>query len=205
MRMWAVPWDVVGLMETWLDAESEKKVGLEGYVVECASRKDNGGGGVALFIKEGLTYKTWPDLGIFEEGEFESVFVEINRGGRHINDVVGVVHRPPRAALSVFNERMAQLLGRLGGMNGYIMGDFNADLIKTGTTGPTAEFLGTFTSRGYYPLVSLPTRLTDETSTLIDNILPNNLGAQMEAGLVKVRLSDHLPIFAMVGILGRGE
>jgi hypothetical protein len=54
-------------------------VGLKGYVVECASRKDKGGGGVALFVKEGLTYKTRPDLGIFEEGEFESVFVEIDR------------------------------------------------------------------------------------------------------------------------------
>jgi hypothetical protein len=83
-------------------------------------------------------------------------------------------------------------------VNGYIMGDFNADLIKTGTNGLTAEFLGTFTSRGYYPLVSLPTRLTDQTLTLIDNIFTNNLGAQMEAGLVKVRVLDHLPIFAMV-------
>jgi hypothetical protein len=70
---------------------------------------------VALFIKERLTYKTRPDFWIFEDGEFELVFVEINRGGGHRNDVVGVVYRPPRAALSVFNERMAQLLGRLGG------------------------------------------------------------------------------------------
>ena len=89
-------------------------------------------------------------------------------------------------------------------MNGYIMGDFNADLIKTGTNGLTAEFLGTFTSGGYYPLVSLPTRLTDQTSTLIDNIFTNNLGVQMEAGLVKVKVSDHLPIFAMVGGPGGG-
>jgi hypothetical protein len=29
---------------------------------------DSGGGGGALFVKEGLTYKTRPDLGIFEEG-----------------------------------------------------------------------------------------------------------------------------------------
>jgi hypothetical protein len=91
-------------------------------------------------------------------------------------------------------------------VNGYIMGDFNADLIKTGTNGPTAEFLGTFTSEGYYPLVSLPTRLTDQTSTLIDNIFTNNLGAQMEASLVKVRVSDNLPIFAMVGVVrSRGQ
>ena len=84
------------------------------------------------------------------------------------------------------------------------MGDFNVDLIKTGTHGSTAEFLWGFTSGGFYPLVSLPTRLTDTTATLIDNILMNNLGAKMEAGLVMVRVSDHLPIFAMVGGFGEG-
>jgi hypothetical protein len=42
MRMWAVPWDVVGLVEMWLDAEIEKRVVLGGYVVECASWKNKG-------------------------------------------------------------------------------------------------------------------------------------------------------------------
>jgi hypothetical protein len=84
------------------------------------------------------------------------------------------------------------------------MGDFNANLIKTGTNGLTAEFLGTFTSGGYYPLVSFPTRMTDQTSTLIDIIFTNNLGVQMEAGLMKVKVSNHLHIFAMVSGPGRG-
>jgi hypothetical protein len=58
MRMWAVPWDVLGLAGTWLDADSEKRVGLEGYRVECSSREEKGGGGAVLFVKEGLMYKT---------------------------------------------------------------------------------------------------------------------------------------------------
>jgi hypothetical protein len=69
---------------------------------------------VVVFVKEGLTYKTQPDLKIFE-GEFESTFIEIDRGGGCRNDIVGIVYRPPRTGLSVFNERMAQLIGRLGG------------------------------------------------------------------------------------------
>jgi exonuclease III len=47
-----VRWDVVGLAETWLDAENEKGVGMEGYEVVCASCKDKRGGGVAVFIRE---------------------------------------------------------------------------------------------------------------------------------------------------------
>ena len=52
---------------------------------------------------------------------------------------------------------------------------FNVDLIKVGTHGPTSDFVEGFTSGGFYPLISLPTRLTDTTATLIDNIWTNNL------------------------------
>ena len=51
---------------------------------------------------------------------FESVFVEIVRGeGR--NDVVGVVYRPPGGDMGGFNEKMAQVVVKLGGVNGYIL------------------------------------------------------------------------------------
>ena len=80
-----------------------------------------------------------------------------------------------------------------------LMGDFNVDLMKAGTHGPTSDFLGEFTSGGFYPLVSLPTRLTDTTATLIDNIWTNNVVANIGSGLVTVRISDHLPVFAFVG------
>jgi hypothetical protein len=102
--------------------------------------------------------------------------------------------------LAVFNDRMAQLLGKLGGVNGYIMGDFNAVLIKTGTNRLMAEFY----LWGILPIGVPPTRLTDQTLTLIDNIFTNNLGVQMETGLVKVKVSNHLLIFAMVGGPGGG-
>ena len=123
MRRWAVQWDVVGLAETWLDAESEKGVAVRGYGVVCASRKEKGGGGVALMIKDGLTYRERPDLGTFNEGVFESVFVEIVRGGGRRNDVVGVIYRPPGGSVGevgLFNTELAKVLELLQGTNAYI-------------------------------------------------------------------------------------
>ena len=149
-------------------------------------------------------------MGTFDEGKFESVFVEIIRGGGRRNDVIGAVYRPPQGEIGGFNTEMAKILTKLRGVNGYIMGDFNVDLINTGTHGPTADFLGGFTSRSYYPLISLPTRLTDTTvdrlgtATLLDNIWTNNIQEGMRSGLVTVRLSDHLPIFALLGGRGKG-
>ena len=61
------------------------------------------------------------------------------------------------------------------------MGDLNIDLIKTGTHEPTSDFMKGVTSVGFYPLISLP-RLTDNTATLIDNILTRNLEERVETG-----------------------
>ena len=156
-----------------------------------------------MMLRDGLVYRERPDLGAFKEGVFESLFLEIIRGGGRRNDVVGVVYRPPGGDMGLYNAEMARTLLLLRGTDAYIMGDFNVDLMKTDTHGPTADFLGEFTSAGFYPLVSLPTRITETTATLIDNIWTNNLVAKIGSGLITVRISDHLPVFAFVG--GRRE
>ena len=93
---------------------------------------------------------------------------------------------------------MAQMMAKLRGVNGYILGDFNADLIKTGRQAPTSEYFGGLTSREFYPLVSLPSRIMDMTATLIDNIFTNNVDCQIASGLVTVRVSDHLQVYAFI-------
>ena len=199
VRRWGVQWDVIGLAETWLDDESEKGLSIQGFSAVCASREKKGGGGVAVLVKDGLTYRERPDLGTFIEGQFESVFIEVIRGGGCKNEVVGVVYRPPGGSTQGFRDELSRVLTDVRGLDGYIMGDFNIDLLKAETHGPTSDFMEGFMSGGFYPLISLPTRITDTTATLIDNIWTNNLRDTMVSGLVTVRISDHLPAYVFVG------
>ena len=205
IRRWGVPWDIIGLAETWLDAESEKLLNVKGYTAVCASRKNKSGGGVALLIKEGLTFRVRTDLGFFKEGVIESVFVEIIRGGNRKNEVIGTIYRPPGGDLTEFSREIDQILSKTRGLDVYILGDFNVDIIKSSTHRPTNEYVQGFYTRGFYPIISLPTRITDSTATLIDNIWTNNLEARAESGLVTVRISDHLPIFSFIGGTLQGE
>ena len=199
IRRWGVSWDVIGLAETWLDTESEKLLSVRGFKAVCASRKSKSGGGVSLLLREGLTFRERGDLSKFIEGVFESVFVEVVRGENKRNEVIGVIYRPPGGNISTFNEQMNDIFSKLRGLNAYIMGDFNIDLLKSSGHTPTNDFLQGFYGGGFYPLISLPTRITDNTATLIDNIWTNNLEVKVESGLVTVRLSDHLPIFSFIG------
>ena len=70
LRRWKVQWDVVVLAETWLGEESEKGMVMRGFGAVCASRKKKAGGGVALLIRDILTYSGTTGLGDFKRGCF---------------------------------------------------------------------------------------------------------------------------------------
>ena len=57
--------------------------------------------------------------------------------------------------------------------------------------------MNTIFSQSLVPLISRPTRITDSSATLIDNIFlssPSNL----KAGTIVADISDHFPIFVLI-------
>jgi hypothetical protein len=49
----------------------------------------------------------------------------------------------------------------------------------------------------FFPLITLPTRITAHTATVIDNIFTNNSDNHSLNGLFPSDISDHLPIFCV--------
>ena len=73
------------------------------------------------------------------------------------------------------------------------------DILKHNTHNYTRTFLDYMYSFGLYPLITKPSRITDITATLIDNIFTNELQFQVNSGLLITDISDHLPVFAICG------
>ena len=61
---------------------------------------------------------------------------------------------------------------------GYLMGDFNIDLLKVNLHAKTNEFVNDVISQGFLPKITRPTRITPHSATLIDHIY-----IQMTTGL----------------------
>ena len=76
----------------------------------------------------------------------------------------------------------------------FVCGDFNIYLLKTHNN--TKQFLDTMYSLGLYPLIDKPTRITDSSITLIDNIFTNELHFTLTSGIMFNDISDRLPVFA---------
>lgn len=82
----------------------------------------------------------------------------------------------------------------------YISTDQNFDLLKMETHIQTTHLFNTFMEYSFLPVISKPTRITENTSTLIDNVYVNNISDEntIQSGILLEDISDHCPIFCTV-------
>ena len=199
---------IVAVSETNLTSSNVDVYGIEGYDHVYKPKSVRHRGGVSLFIKSDLSYKTRDDLGEFNDN-VESLFVEIDktRFNEDKNVVAGVVYRP-HGNCKGFLDYMRKLLHTLRSENKnyYIEGDFNIDLFKRDVHNPTSEFVDLMYSHSFLPLINRPTRVavtyTGQSSTLIDNIFTNNINScnEMLTGIFPINISDHYFIWHISNI-----
>src|ERR1700733_9660973 len=77
--------------------------------------------------------------------------------------------------LIIFNIEFNHLLSELtpSKRDVILLGDFNIDLLKYNIHAATNVFLETLTSNHFLPAILRPTRITEFSATLIDNIFTN--------------------------------
>ena len=113
--------------------------------------------------------------------------------------IIGIIYRPPNTDPVAFNESFQEILTKIDRENRicYLLGDFNLDLFKADHHGPTSDFLNSLFSHSHWPLITRPTRVEGSSSTLIDNIITNNIERkpQFLNGILLNDISDHYPVF----------
>ncbi len=74
-------------------------------------------------------------------------------------------------------------------------GDFNIDLLKINDKHVIGEYLDMLTSHSFYPKITVPTKLTNNNGTLIDNFPCKVTESTLDttSGVLINRLSDHQP------------
>ena len=80
----------------------------------------------------------------------------------------------------------------------FLMGDFNLNLIKTSSHSQTKSFINSLSSYFFSPYILQPTRVTEKSKTLIDNIFFNSLEYESFSGNITAKISDHLLQFVVL-------
>ena len=189
--------DIITFTETWADSNLEGLLQIEHYKSEFkhkVSKKE--GGGLAIYINEAVKYKIRTDLifPIEKQNEYDALFVELSSSepsGK--NTLVGNIYRSPSFDnIKEFTKHLKKLIEVINteNKNVILMGDFNIDLLKGNTSIPTACFSDMMISNGMIPKITLPTRVTLHTATLIDHMYSNTQCNNPIAGTIKTNITD---------------
>ena len=188
--------DIIAISETWQSDSNQVINFLTDYTPYSVNRTNHRGGGVAIYVKNGLSCKLVEKLSHSYENLFECVTIEINSKSKR-STLVSCIYRKPGTSIAEFSDIIEELFGNCKNKNMYLCGDLNIDFLKYETHEHTKHFIDALFSLGLFPLINKPTRITTSTETLIDNIFTNILSAHHNSGILITDVSDHLPIFTI--------
>ena len=201
--------DAICLQETWLAGNSDvSHLHLNGYNFIYEGFSASRHGGVGLYLREDLRYRVIRRCSPTKS--WDGVFVEVTPNRPTItptckNIVIGSIYRPPRNNVNNYNDFIQEIdavFSDLQNQNKEVVlaGDFNMDLLKFRENSHIDEFLEVILTNGYLPKITSPTRATESSETLIDNILVKLTGeiAKTTSGIIGVAVSDHYPCFSFL-------
>ena len=149
-------------------------------------------GGVGMYINSLMNYKI---LEKSSTNSFQALWIEIlmSKGANIICGVIYRQHNSPDDFLNYFEETIEKL--NASGKPIYLMGDFNINLLRSETCNYAQNFLLSLQSFNLMPTIDKPTRVHNNSATLIDNIFVNQLGNNVTSGNIVSDISDHYSQF----------
>ena len=178
--------DIMGICETFLDDNvADNEICIEGYTTVKKTRNRHGGG-VILYIKEGIQYNEITNLA---GSEVESVWANIQCDKQQL--ALGIMYRPPSSNHAYLKSMLDQIDNVYScNENVMLMGDLNYDykLDESLSSNPLHQIEILY---GMRQLINSPNRVTLTTSTIIDVMFSTEHESHVVTGVYDISLSDH--------------
>ena len=168
--------DIIAISETKLtQGQPLVNVDITGYdFIHCAGITK--AGGVGFYVKQNLSYKQKSDINInlkFVENMWDEV--KTNNGPL----VKGVIYRHPITLVNdheSFSTNLCDIFADLRDSNTafYAGGDNNIDLMQINGNHNFRKYVNNILITSTKCAIDLPTRITDHSKTLLDNIYVND-------------------------------
>ena len=121
--------------------------------------------------------------------------------------ILGNVYRLPRETSTdhkTFIDEFSPIITQLEQSHSEVIiaGDFNINLLDIKTKDKVLAFYNSFTTIGFLPEITLPTRFSHRKGTLIDNFLCklSDISLKSKSGILADKLSDHQPYFMSLNL-----
>ena len=187
--------DIFGITETWLtNHTADGEIFIAGYQLFRLDRPNiknwkNRGGGLLMYIREDYDVET-------TQHSFPKPIecLKLTIRPPHMKKInFHLIYRPPNSSNSSILCFENEFLNSLN-TESYFFGDLNVDMLTTTTNKITLNNL--MDRFNYVQVINQPTRVSDNSSTLIDLIICNNPKFN-NAGVLPVSTADHKLVYSV--------
>ena len=193
--------DAFCLQETWIGPNNDISLfKLHNYNLVSQNTNISRHGGLAIYLHKKYAFNI---INIHNNSEiWEGQFIEIPASENNKPITLINIYKPPKENTSVnintFTTEISPILQALTDSkpNIIISDDFNIDLLKINEKRFHRDFFDTMITNGLFPAITLPTRFSEHSCTLIDNIFSSEHACITSSGILLSEISDHLPCFA---------
>ena len=118
--------------------------------------------------------------------------------------IIGGIYRHPKGEIEHFNNALRNVTNKIKDDTlAIVLGDFNINLLSEGSV-KVQSHLNNLLEKNFIPCITLPTRVRDYSTTLIDNIFVKNprklIQNKCSSGNLIFDISDHLPNFMFLNV-----
>lgn len=186
---------VITLTETWLDENSSiSDYALPGYhppIIQ--NREDRSGGGVLIYLRQ--DFKSFKQCNNLCFSDNHNNFLTIEASKNNKTYCISACYRSPSSDNTAFFMKFEKVVVNLKTKNSVITGDFNVNLLNVNYHEPIENFYNFLISNSFKPVITKPTRITDNSCTLIDHIWINDLTNDPILSKIMIcDITDHLPV-----------
>ena len=193
--------NILSITETWCTdsaLKSNSNLLLPSFdLISQKSKTNKRGGGVLIYIHKRLKYNLRNDLCVSDKDK-EILTIEISRENDK-NILLCCCYRPPNGDsenLSTFLQNNIIEKSVSEKKISYMIGHFNMNCLKYQENAKTKYFYDNIFEKGAIPIINWPTRISEDSASLIDNILTTDVfNNSLKKGLIKSDVSDRFPVF----------
>ena len=188
--------DVFTVSETWFDDTVQNlDVEIPCYNIYRLDRSDKVGGGVCAYVKNCYKVERLNELSNISTNGLHQLWLKIQ--ARNCKSfLICTVYRPPNVTLNCFDEDLADTIitAFTSNKDFYILGDLNCDFLSHSSQ-TLQDFCSAF---NLTQIIKKPTRITQNSATLIDVILTSNTNMIQNSDVMPCSISDHDLVYAQL-------
>jgi len=181
------------MSETWLKSDLVINLSILGYEF-IHVKSDNRAGGVAMHVSNKFSFEITNQFDL-ECDDCQNIWIKLKHNNTKRN-YAEVAYRyftnSHEYLIDTLNDSIMRLTKNK--IVFYLTGNFNINIAPDASNSSANTLKNMLLSNSVYPLLTIPTRVTDNSQTIIDNIFTNDANALLP-GILQTDVSDHFAVF----------